>query len=115
MDLLSRLLHVSDIAFGSTKSVVKFEMSMVRIVYVKQIAALFDMVCTTKEYINLLRGDLLGFRDHEPDKNNQKNVSTHKEERFPKYSVSPSIHSDDMDSRLRLTAHNWRKGLERTG
>jgi hypothetical protein len=32
MDLFSRLLHVSNITFGFTNSVVKFDMSMVRIV-----------------------------------------------------------------------------------
>jgi hypothetical protein len=93
-DLLSWLLHVSDFSPGFHSIVIERYCSMARIVDIKQITALLNVVLTTKEYINLLQGNLLGLGDEEPDKDNQDDIRTHEEEeRFPRCAVSPGAGS----------------------
>jgi hypothetical protein len=95
--------------------IIDADVSMMSILDIEQIAALLDMVGTTKEHINLLESDLLGLGDDEPDEEDQEDVGSHeKEERFPK-PMSAHWVGLVISTGMRFTVRNLRKMWGRTG
>jgi hypothetical protein len=62
------------------KSIVNPDMSMMCVLDIEQISALFRMILTAEEDIDLLERDMLGLWDEEEDKNRQAEIAGHEEE-----------------------------------